>query len=41
VMLVAGAGCLVTIWVSPDVDQEGLSTTERATIRRTFGLGFQ
>ena len=37
VMLVAGAGCLVTIWVNPDVDQEGLSTIEWATINTEQG----
>jgi len=36
----AGAGCVIAIWVNPDLDQEGLSQIEWTTVKRTFGLGF-
>ena len=36
----AALGCLAGIPLSPDLDQEGLSTTEHWIIKMTLGLGF-
>jgi uncharacterized metal-binding protein len=35
-----GAGCLLGILMTPDLDQEGLSSSENAVIKWTMGLGF-
>lgn len=37
----AGAtGCLLGILLTPDLDQEGLSSSENAVIKHTLGLGY-
>ena len=33
-------GCLLGIMLTPDLDQEGLSSSENALIKYTLGLGF-
>ncbi len=33
-------GCLLGIMLTPDLDQEGISSSEHAFIKYTFGLGF-
>ena len=38
--LAAGAGCLAGILLSPDLDQEGISSAEYKLIKYTLGLGF-
>lgn len=38
--VVAAAGCLAGIALTPDLDQEGLSTSEYWLIKWTLGLGF-
>ena len=36
----AGLGCLAGIWLTPDLDQEGLSAAEWSLVKKTGGLGF-
>jgi uncharacterized metal-binding protein len=38
--LAAAGGCLAGIPLSPDLDQEGLSTCENQMIKKTMGLAF-
>jgi uncharacterized metal-binding protein len=38
--LAGGLGCLAGIALTPDLDQEGLSSSEHWIIKATFGLGF-
>jgi uncharacterized metal-binding protein len=38
--LACGAGCLAGIAITPDLDQEGLSSSEYWIIKWTLGLGF-
>ena len=38
--LSCAAGCLIGIPMTPDLDQEGLSSSENAIIKWTLGLGF-
>ncbi len=34
------AGCIAGIFVTPDLDQEGISHSENTLIKATFGVGF-
>lgn len=38
--LACGAGCLSGIFLTPDLDQEGLSHSENTLIKWSLGLGF-
>jgi len=38
--LACGAGCLAGIFLTPDLDQEGLSRSENTLIKWSLGLGF-
>lgn len=38
--LLVGAGCLLGIFVGPDLDQESINGSEWRIVKATFGLGF-
>jgi uncharacterized metal-binding protein len=38
--LAAGGGCLAGIFLTPDLDQESISSSEYSLIKYTMGLGF-